>query len=618
MATGSLNANQPFADLEVPGAAPRPDDERGRRTGFTGWFDNLQVQTKAMVAFIVIFGLMFAQAAFVYRTSLVTDETNAWLAHTDQVISSTTGALADLNGMEAGLRAYELTGRDDALAAYNDGRTRVQASLRDLRTLTADNPSQVRRWDELERLIGLWQGGVAEPGIALRRDVAAGRASYDALIAYAAADQGRQQLDAVRALFAEAIATEHRLYDEREQQNNAAETRMRQVIIGGSLATLIVGLLIATGLSRIMAAPMRQLTRAAAAIAEGRQDQQVDFRSRDETGQLAEAFRSMIAYQRRMALAADAIARGDLGTTVRPISSQDVLGMAFARMVANLRELVGELQAGTGALSSAGAEILAASAQQAAGATEQSAAIAETTATVDEVRASAAQAVGLAEVVGRSAGEASRVAAAGVAAVGAATTGMAEIRERVQLIATHILALAEQGQQIGALIATVGDLADQSHLLALNAAIEASRAGAQGRGFAVVAQEIRTLAEGSKGATAQVRAILSDIQRATNAAVLATEQGTKGVDAGVGTIAAAGQTIDELSRAIGDAAGASAQIAAAVRQHAVGMEQIAAAMGDINGATAQNLAAVTNTQQAAQHLTDLADRLDGLIDRYQM
>ena len=61
----------------------------------------------------------------------------------------------------------------------------------------------------------------------------------------------------------------------------------------------------------------------------------------------------------------------------------------------------------------------------------------------------------------------------------------------------------------------MNDLADQSNLLAVNAAIEAARAGEQGKGFAVVAQEIKSLAEQSKQATAQVRAILGDIQKAS-------------------------------------------------------------------------------------------------------
>src|SRR4051795_9573994 len=124
---------------------------------------------------------------------------------------------------------------------------------------------------------------------------------------------------------------------------------------------------------------------------------------------------------------------------------------------------------------------------------------------------------------------------------------MGTIREQVQSIADNILALSEQSQQIGEIIATVNDLADQSNLLALNAAIEAARAGEHGKGFAVVAAEIRSLAEQSKEATAQVRRLLGDIQRATNATVLATEEGTKGVEHGAQLIGQAGETIDELA-----------------------------------------------------------------------
>src|SRR5581483_7264454 len=178
--------------------------------------------------------------------------------------------------------------------------------------------------------------------------------------------------------------------------------------------------------------------------------------------------------------------------------------------------------------------------EQAAGATEQAGAIAETAATVDEVKASAEQAVQMAGVMYEAAQQAERVVGEGVAPVRDAREGMAEIRQKVQFIAETILALSEQSAQIGEIIAAVSDLADQSNLLALNAAIEANRAGEQGKGFAVVAQEIRSLAEQSKGATGQVRTILSDIHRATQAAVLATEQGTKGADGGVRVVERAG------------------------------------------------------------------------------
>ncbi|MFN8514536.1 MAG: methyl-accepting chemotaxis protein [Thermomicrobiales bacterium] len=616
MATGSLGRGRAYADVGEPHGGGSSAGER--RGGLFGWFTNLPAQAKGLIALVLVVGMMTVQSVFAYRMSLESQQSSALVSHTDQVIGTATSALATMNGMESSLRSFYVTGREDFLAPYNEGKLSLQGSLRDLKELTADNPTQIRRWEDLESRMATWERDVADPGIALRRDVLAGRRPYDDVIAWVASGVGKQQTDAMRGIFTAAENSERDLLEERQQANDRDATRLRQVIVGGSIATFLTGLLIVTVLTRDSTRMTKELAQAAAAIAEGRQDQQVTFHSGDELGQLADAFRAMIAYQNRMALAADAIARGELGESVQPLSPRDVLGNAFARMTENLRGLVGELQSGMHNLSSAGAEILAASAQQAAGATEQSAAIAETTATVDEVRSSAEQTVIMAQVVTETAAQANRVAEDGVAAVRDATAVMADIRERVQSIAENILTLSEQGQQIGEIIATVNDLADQSNLLALNAAIEASRAGEHGRGFTVVAQEIRTLAEGSKGATAQVRTILSDIQRATNAAVMATEQGTKGVDAGMRTIDRAGRTIGELAEAIRQAAGSAAQITASVRQHAVGMEQIAAAMGDINGATSQNLAAVTNTRESAENLTDLAGRLNGLTVQYRM
>ena len=96
------------------------------------------------------------------------------------------------------------------------------------------------------------------------------------------------------------------------------------------------------------------------------------------------------------------------------------------------------------------------------------------------------------------------------------------IREQMEAIAESMVRLSEQGQAIGQIIATVEDLAAQSNLLAVNASIEAAKAGEHGKGFGVVAQEVKSLAEQSKQATNQVRTILSDIQKATTAAVMAT------------------------------------------------------------------------------------------------
>ena len=162
---------------------------------------------------------------------------------------------------------------------------------------------------------------------------------------------------------------------------------------------------------------------------------------------------------------------------------------------------------------------------------------------------------------------------------------MADMRARVQSIAENILALSEQSQQIGEIIATVSDLADQSNLLALNAAIEASRAGEQGKGFAVVATEIRSLAEQSKAATAQVRTIL--VRHPAR-----DQRGRDGDRAGHarrGRRGRAGRADGAHHRRAGAVIEQAASVGPgsppSVRQHSVGMEQIAAAMGNINQAT---------------------------------
>ena len=123
---------------------------------------------------------------------------------------------------------------------------------------------------------------------------------------------------------------------------------------------------------------------------------------------------------------------------------------------------------------------------------------------------------------------------------------MLSIRDQVQNIASTILELSEKTQQIGGIIATVDDFAEQSSMLALNASIEAARAGEQGKAFAVVAAEVKKLAEQSQQATDKVRNILSEIQRATHSAVMVTEEGSKRVDRGVGLIETAGQIVAEL------------------------------------------------------------------------
>jgi methyl-accepting chemotaxis protein len=269
-------------------------------------------------------------------------------------------------------------------------------------------------------------------------------------------------------------------------------------------------------------------------------------------------------------------------------------------------------------LNSAAAEILTATTQQATGANEQSAAISQTTTTVDEVKVISEQAIQRAQEVVDASQHTVQVSRSGEEAVQETIGSMAQIKARVEGIAENILALSAQTQQIGEIIATVNDIAAQSNMLALNASVEAARAGEHGKGFAVVAAEVRNLAEQSKQATMQVRAILSDIQDGINATVMATEEGTKVVDQGLELAGQTGAVIERLAGTIDEAAQAAMQMRAGGQQQATGVEQIALAMQNINQATLQSLASTRQAEKAAQDLNNLARGLSEVVAQYQL
>jgi methyl-accepting chemotaxis protein len=318
---------------------------------------------------------------------------------------------------------------------------------------------------------------------------------------------------------------------------------------------------------------------------------------------------------------AERVASGDLTISVPSDHRTDEVGVltqTFRRMVETLREVNREIRESVNVLGSSAGEILATTTQVASGAAETATAVSETTTTVEEVRQTAQVSSQKARYVSESAQKAAQVSQGGRKSVEESIAGMNRVRERMESIAESIVRLSEQSQAIGEITATVNDLAEQSNLLAVNAAIEAAKAGDAGKGFAVVATEVKSLAEQSRQATAQVRAILNDIQKATSAAVMATEQGTKAVEAGVKQSTEAGQSIQLLAEGTVEAAQAATQIAASSQQQVAGMEQVALAMENIKQASVQNVAGTKQAEAAARDLHDLGQRLKQLVEHYKV
>jgi methyl-accepting chemotaxis protein len=539
-------------------------------------------------------------------------ESSSWKDHTYGVTNELTDVLAKVDDAETGQRGFLLTGLSSYLDPYDAAIAKIGATIEDVRKLTADNPVQQRRIVDLQAKVAAKFGELAET-IALRKDK-----GLDAALQIVLTNKGERTMDDIRAIIGAMITEEETLLARRISQVDADTVNSKITTAGGILFAMVLLALTGLLITRNIAKPLREVAGTAELIAAGDLSVAPEPGTRqDEVGMLTRSFSRMSSSLRNMATLAERIASGDLSVSVAPQSDKDLLGSALARMVESLGQSTADIAEAVNLLGSSASEILAATTQVASGTVETAAAINETTTTVEEVRQAARLSSDKAKIVSNNAQRVAQVSQSGQKAVEDTAAGMLRIRDQMESIAQTIIRLSEQSQSIGGIIASVTDLADQSNLLAVNAAIEAARAGDQGKGFAVVASEIKSLAEQSKQATAQVRGILSEIQKATGAAVMATEQGSKAVEAGVTQSAQAGDAIRVLTESSVESAQNATQIAASSQQQVVGMDQIGVAMESINQAGAQTAASMHQAETAAQNLHELGMKLKGLVERYK-
>ena len=328
--------------------------------------------------------------------------------------------------------------------------------------------------------------------------------------------------------------------------------------------------------------------------------------------------RRLVRRVERLAQGAAAIAAGDLGHQVQQEGSDEVgdLARAFSSMSTALRTMVVDLRSASAEVEREASSILGTSTEQSAMASQQASAINETSTTVTEIAQTSKQATEHADQVITLAQRSEDLSREGQKVVDEAMRGMEQMAEQVRVISAAITDLRERTLQIGDIIATVKELAEQSNLLALNASIEASKAGEHGRGFAVVAMEMRNLAEQSKGAAGQVRAILSEVQKGTRAAVAVTEEGSKRAHTAIGLAQSAGTTIVGLAEVIRDSSLAARQIASNTRQQTIGVEQIVSAITELSSAMNDTLEGTKRIESVAGNLNTVSRRLTEIVGRY--
>jgi methyl-accepting chemotaxis protein len=510
-----------------------------------------------------------------YRATERLLDANYWVRHTYLVISEAKNIRALLLQFQDSRRGYILSGDASYLESSAGLVAHLAESQKLIRWLTVDNPRQQSRLAVLGPLIDSRVGDMIrisnirkEKGLAVA--LLAGRNATSESEAHTAE---------IVNLLAEVENEERSLLEGREQRAQLDAQSSNWMILAGTLLGFALAACVGFATHRSITRPLGEFQQFVTAVGEGDLTQKSAREGDDELGKLA---------------------RG------------------LNQMVLRLRSMATRTRAATENLDSTTVQILASAMQQSATTVEQLAAYHETTATMQEVSQSCLQISEKAKQVTATA-EAVRIAnTSSVDAVQKANQSVEAIHEQAEAVAQNVVALSEKTQMVGDILATVNDIAEQSHLLALNAAIEAAAAGEHGRTFSVVAGEIKNLADQSKAATVQVKTILGDIQKEINTSVMLTEEAVKRVDLGRQQADVAASAIRSMTANIDQSVQAFQQIVAGTNQQQIGFDNVMRALKDMSRANEQTATVTRQTESAAANLNDIGKQLRTVTEGYRL
>jgi len=539
------------------------------------------------------------------------------------------------------LQNYLLSGDTREVEQMNEGERHLIEAVHHAQELS----NSIEQRNSLEKVRGLeqaWANEFANTLVDKRRAVDSGNATVAELQIFYLQKDPNSWVSRSSEVLEEVDGENRKLLEERRHSDELAATFTILAAVLSSLAALGVGIVIAYRTAAGISGPLERLMDVAGQIGQsGDLEHTIDIHGKDEIGQLARTFDSMVKYLKEMAAVSEAIAGGNLAVEVRPRSANDTLANAFTRMVEGLRGMVRNVRDAASQVASASSQVASASDESARNSLQTSSAIDEVTSTMHEmsvnvqnmVKSTQTQAANVSETsasIDEMVTSIQRVADtakvlldisnrsreevhSGIGTMEKATDGLNRINTTIHASGEIIDSLGTRADDIGKIVEVIDDLAEQTNLLALNAAIEAARAGEHGLGFAVVADEVRKLAEKSAQSTKEISELIASIQREARKAVDNMEKSTTIVNEGLNLGQELNGALRKISNVVTEVYKFAQEIGAATNEQSHGSSQIARATTRLNEITHEINSAVEEQASGAQAVVQAMERMRELV-----
>jgi len=537
--------------------------------------------------FLVILLMILAMSSVVYVVAGGIEADVAAVSRSFEASRLVDDASKHMGSQESGVRGFVMTGDEDFLDPYKFGRQGYDDAFGALsRLLTA--PEDRKQLDAMADIVGHWRSEIADREIAWMRQPGSAAKALDQE-KQAAGKWWTDQFTAVTEHLRQAL--DQRLA-ERRSTLARAERRLKILAVGAGIAVALVSLATSLVLRQSITRPVVEMTAAMNGLAEGHTDVHIPGAERkDEIGAMAKA----VAVFRSNKLRADELTAAQAAATEARLARQTLIeerSRDFDRDAARLM----------------------ASFQNAAGLMRQNAeSLAATAGNTDRQSNLAAAAV---KHMGDNV-ETVSMATAGletsISGIGLQVRQSTDIAQQAVVQAERsagiVEGLHEATSRIGEIVTLINGIAHQTNMLALNATIEAARAGEAGKGFAVVANEVKTLANQTSKATAEIGAQISAIQEATTDSVEAI-RGVNSIIADINSISSA------IAQSVVEQQEATAEIARNLCQATEESARVTEAIGAVTSAAGLTERSADEVLAASTALTSESEELRCAVETF--